>query len=48
MWGHMTGQGYAMGRFVMLLWFPAFIWFIVFTIRVDIKLDRIIQLLEKK
>lgn len=48
MWGYMAGQGYIMGGFTMLLGWAAFIWFIVFTILVLLKLDKIAKLLEKK
>jgi hypothetical protein len=48
MWGHMANQGYMMGGFMMLLWWIAAIWFVVFTILVVVKLDKIISLLEKK
>ena len=53
MWGHMTGQGmgtgygYGMG-FAMLIWLGIIVWFIVFTVQVLKKLDKIVQLLEKK
>ena len=49
MWGMMYGQqGYMMGGFIGLLSWVVFIWFIVFTVMVVVKLDRIVQLLEKK
>lgn len=48
MWGAMANQGYIMGSLMILLWWAVFIWVIVFTILVVVKLDRIIQLLEKK
>jgi hypothetical protein len=50
MWGHMGSQGYGymMAGFTGLIWLGASIWFIVFTILVVVKLDRIIKLLKKK
>ena len=48
MWGHMYGEGCMMGGFMVLVWWAVFIWFIVFTVLVVSKLDKIIQLLEKK
>ena len=48
MWGQMAGEGYMMGGATGLIAWAVFIWFIVFTVLVVGKLDRIIQLLEKK
>lgn len=48
MLGHMGSQGYMIGSFITLLWWVAFIWLIVFTVLVLVKLDRIVRLLEKK
>ncbi len=49
MWGHMAGEGYMMmGGFMGLVSWALFIWFIVFTVLVVMKLDKIAQLLEKK
>ena len=48
MWEYMTGQGYVMGGSGMLIAWGAFIWFIVFTILVVFKLDRIADLLSKR
>ena len=49
MWGHMyTTGGCAIGSFAMLIWWALFAWFIIFTVLVVLKLDKITQLLEKK
>lgn len=43
------GQGCLMGGGMMMLFaWAAFIWFIVFTILVVLRLDKIVKLLEKK
>ena len=50
MWGQMGSQGtmvYGMG-FGMLIWLGIITWFIIFTLLVLGKMDKIIQLLEKK
>jgi len=49
MWQHMSGQGmgYPVG-WTMLLWSGLVIWFVVCSILVLVKLDKIAQLLEKK
>jgi len=49
MWQHMAGEGigYGMG-WTMLLWLGPVIWFVVFSVLVLGKLDKIAQLLEKK
>jgi len=49
MWQHMMGEGidYGMG-WTMLLWSGLVIWFVVFSILVLGKLDKIVRLLEKK
>jgi hypothetical protein len=49
MWGQGggTGIGYGMGLF-SLIWVGIVIWFIIFTSLVLGKMDKIIQLLEKK
>ena len=49
MWQHMAGEGmgYGMG-WTMLLWSGLAIWFVVFSILALVKLDKIVQLLEKK
>ena len=50
MWGHMdgSGYGYAAAGFYMLIWSGVSVWFIIFTILVAVKLDRIVKLLERK
>lgn len=48
MWGHMAREGYMMGGFGMFLWLAALIWFVIFTILVISKLNRIIRMLEHK
>ena len=48
MWGMMYGNGTYIGGLAGILSWAVFIWFIVFTVLVVGKLDRIIQLLEKK
>ena len=49
MWGMMYGNGTSMmGGFMGIISWAVFIWFIVFTVLVVGKLDRVIQLLEKK
>ena len=48
MWEQMGGQGMNMGYgvwLVMLLWLGIIIWFIIFTVLVLGKMDKIIQLL---
>ena len=49
MWQHMAGEGmgYGMGLGI-LLWSGVVIWFVVFSILVLLKLDKITRLLEKK
>ena len=49
MWPHMAGEGmgYGMG-WPMLLWSGLVIWFVVFSILVLGKLNKIARLLEKK
>jgi len=48
MWGHMYNNGYMTGYFMVFVWWMVFIWFVAFTIIVVAKLNKIIQLLEKK
>jgi len=48
MWQHMMGEGIGYGMGWMLLWSGLVIWFVVFSILVLGKLDKIAQLLEKK
>lgn len=49
MWNHMAGQGMSTGMgFSMVLWIGIAVWFVVFSILVIGKLNRIVQLLEKK
>jgi len=53
MWGHMAGQGMGMGcgydmAFAMLVRLGVVAWFIIFTVQVLKKLDKIIHLLDKK
>jgi len=51
MWGQMGSQGMNMGYgmgFGMLIWLGIVIWLLIFTVLVLGKMDKIIQLLEKK
>ena len=53
MWGHMAGQGMGTGcgygmAFAMLIRLGVVVLFIVFTVQVLKKLDKIIHLLDKK
>jgi len=51
MWGQMGSQGMNMGygmELGWLIWLGIVVWFIIFTVLVLGKMDRIIQLLEKK
>ena len=53
MWGQMAGQGMGTGcgygmAFAMLIRLGVVVWFIVFTVQVLKKLDKIIHLLDKK
>jgi len=46
MWQHMPER--ILLGFTSMIWVGAFIWFVIFTVLVTVKLNKIIQLLEKK
>lgn len=49
MWPHMAGEGMSYGMGLgMFLWSGLLIWFVVFSILVLLKLNKIATLLEKK